>query len=189
MFRKLLPHAAMIMAFMYFVFFFIDKVNTAMNFVNNNLTKGILFAMCVLVVIESIVMIADNRRRERRANEQRQRRPAAPAPRPASRAPQPRRANGYAGEAPRARQASRAYADGYDSRPASARRAYAADDRPRGDRDYAPGPARSSLYADERYDRYRGARSRFTEDGSPERTARRTYENRTANYGQKRDYY
>ena len=65
MVRKLLPHAVIIISMMYFVFFFIDKVNTAMNFINNPLTKGLLFALCVLSIAQSVMLIGDNRRRER----------------------------------------------------------------------------------------------------------------------------
>lgn len=49
--RPMLPHAAIVLANAYLVFFLIDRVNTAMNFIDNNLTKGMLLAMCVLAVV------------------------------------------------------------------------------------------------------------------------------------------
>lgn len=67
MLRKLLPHAAIILSAMYFVFFFIDRVNSAMAFIDNDITKGLLFALCVISVINSVLLIRDDRRRARRA--------------------------------------------------------------------------------------------------------------------------
>ena len=66
MFRKLLPHAAIIISLMYFVFFFIDRVNSAMGFIDNGITKALLFALCVITIINSIFLIRDDRSRERR---------------------------------------------------------------------------------------------------------------------------
>ena len=63
MLRKLTPHLAIILAAMYFVFFFIDRVNASMNFIDNALTKGLLFALCVLAIFNAVVLIRENRRR------------------------------------------------------------------------------------------------------------------------------
>lgn len=65
MLRKLLPHAAIILSGMYVVFFLIDRVNSAMAFINNNITKRLLLALCIIAVIESIWLIRDERRRAR----------------------------------------------------------------------------------------------------------------------------
>ena len=46
--RRLLPHAAILICNMYIVFFLIDRVNNAMNFIDNRLTKGLLLALCVV---------------------------------------------------------------------------------------------------------------------------------------------
>ena len=93
MLRRLLPHAAIILCAMYFVFFFIDRVNSAMSFINNGITKRLLVALCVICVIESIWLIRDERRRvrqqqlraqaarKRREQERRQRRPIGDYPR------------------------------------------------------------------------------------------------------------
>ena len=70
MLRKLLPHAAIILSGMYFVFFFIDRVNSAMAFINNNITKRLLVALCVICVIESIWLIRDERRKVRQQQAQ-----------------------------------------------------------------------------------------------------------------------
>ena len=65
MLRKLLPHAAIILSFMYFVFYAIDRVNSAMAFINNDITKGLLVILCLLAVVESIMLIRDDRRKTR----------------------------------------------------------------------------------------------------------------------------
>lgn len=63
---KLLAHSAIVISLMYFVFFFIDRVNSAMGFINNNITKVLLFILCVLSICNSIRLIALDRRVERR---------------------------------------------------------------------------------------------------------------------------
>lgn len=65
MLKKMLPHAAIIISVMYFVFFFIDRVNTSMVFINNKITKGLLFALCVLTIANSIRLIIIDRKIER----------------------------------------------------------------------------------------------------------------------------
>ena len=71
---KLLPHAAIVISIMYFVFFFIDKVNQPMAFINNNITKGLLFVLCVISILNAISLIRIDRQRERQG----QQRPRAP---------------------------------------------------------------------------------------------------------------
>lgn len=66
MLRKLFPHVAIIMSCMYAVFFGIDRVNSAMNFIDNEITKWLLLALCAVSVINAILVIADDRREERR---------------------------------------------------------------------------------------------------------------------------
>ena len=50
--RAMLPHAAILIANMYIVFFLIDRVNSAMNFIDNGLTKGLLLAMSLIVLAD-----------------------------------------------------------------------------------------------------------------------------------------
>ena len=66
MLRKLLPHVAIIISVMYFVFYFIDRVNSAMAFINNDITKNLLFALCLIAILESVWLILSNRAQERR---------------------------------------------------------------------------------------------------------------------------
>lgn len=63
MLRKLTPHFAIVLAAMYFVFFFIDRVNSSMNFIDNVITKGLMFALGVLSIFHAVLLIRENRRR------------------------------------------------------------------------------------------------------------------------------
>ena len=64
--RKILPHAAIILGGMYVVFYFIDRVNSAMGFINNGITKALLLAFCVIGGVNACVIISDDRKRARR---------------------------------------------------------------------------------------------------------------------------
>lgn len=65
-FLGMLPHGAILIANMYIVFFLIDRVNTAMCFIDNDITKGLLVIMCLLSVIISASGIHHQRRAEKR---------------------------------------------------------------------------------------------------------------------------
>lgn len=65
MLRKYLPHAAIILSGMYLVFFLIDRVNSAMAFINNPITKRLILALCAIACLESVWLIRDERRKVR----------------------------------------------------------------------------------------------------------------------------
>lgn len=67
MFRKVFPHAAVILSAMYVVFFHIDRVNSAMAFIDNGITKALLYALCMLSVVNAIVIISDDRKKRKKA--------------------------------------------------------------------------------------------------------------------------
>jgi len=69
-FKGLLPHGAILICNMYIVFFLIDRVNTAMCFIDNGITKGLLVIMCAISMITSISLM----RAQRRADEAKERR-------------------------------------------------------------------------------------------------------------------
>ena len=48
--KGLLPHAAILICNMYIVFYLIDRVNKAMNFIDNGLTKGLLLVLCLIAL-------------------------------------------------------------------------------------------------------------------------------------------
>ena len=74
--RAMLPHAAILIANMYIVFFLIDRVNSAMNFIDNGLTKGLLLAMSLIVLAD---VLLPRPRPRRRAQAKRAAAPEAPA--------------------------------------------------------------------------------------------------------------
>ncbi len=75
MFRTILSHSILVLSGMYIVFFCIDRVNTAMNFINNGITKTLLLILCLLSILLSIMNIAQRRAYTRRKRQSR--RPAA----------------------------------------------------------------------------------------------------------------
>lgn len=65
MLRKWLPHAAILLSNMYLVFFLIDRVNKAMAFINNGITKGLLVALSLISIFNACLLIHDRRERIR----------------------------------------------------------------------------------------------------------------------------
>lgn len=63
MLRKILPHVSILLSNMYIVFFLIDRVNTAMAFINNNITKWLLLFASLISIANSIFLIHDERKR------------------------------------------------------------------------------------------------------------------------------
>lgn len=78
--RAMLPHGAILIANMFIVFFLIDRVNTAMNFIDNGLTKGLLLALGVIVLCDRLLP----RPRTRRAAMAKQSPAQVPVPPPAT---------------------------------------------------------------------------------------------------------
>ena len=71
--RKLFPHATIIIAAMYLVFFVIDRFNEPMAFVNNRMTKDLLLAMCAMSVVNAVALIRYDRKEARRRRKKRKR--------------------------------------------------------------------------------------------------------------------
>ena len=87
MLRKVLPHAAILLSNMYIVFYLIDRVNSAMCFIDNGITKALLVLLSIISTVNAAFLILDERRKiarnERRRAQPRsaQRTPERPAPR------------------------------------------------------------------------------------------------------------
>ena len=60
--RAMLPHAAILIANMYIVFFLIDRVNSAMNMLGRDVFKIPFAVFLVLVIIFCVISIVDQRR-------------------------------------------------------------------------------------------------------------------------------
>jgi preprotein translocase subunit YajC len=64
--KKIIPHISIILSLMFVVFYIIDRVNSAMNFINHPLSKAVLLALCIFSIITSILLIGMQRKQERR---------------------------------------------------------------------------------------------------------------------------
>jgi len=62
---KLLPHVAIILSGMLIVFFIVDRFNSAMGFLDNDAAKVLICALGVVSIVNSIMLIAHQRRLER----------------------------------------------------------------------------------------------------------------------------
>ena len=79
MLRKILPHVAIVLSNMYIVFYLIDRVNSAMCFIDNSITKALLVILAVISIVNAAFLIRDERRRIARESRRRpQSRPSAP---------------------------------------------------------------------------------------------------------------
>ncbi len=65
-------NAAIVISLMYLVFFGIDRVNTAMEFINNDITKWLLVILAVITIYNSVARMCLDRKldRKRKTKEQ-----------------------------------------------------------------------------------------------------------------------
>ena len=61
---ELLPHVCLILSLMMITFVITDRFNRAMAFINNDITKGLLLVLAVLVIVQSILLIRADRKRQ-----------------------------------------------------------------------------------------------------------------------------
>lgn len=59
-----LPHVCLILSLMMITFLITDRYNRAMAFINNDITKGLMMVLAVLVIVESVLLIRNNRKRQ-----------------------------------------------------------------------------------------------------------------------------
>ena len=67
MLKKWLPHVAILLANMYIVFFVLDRVNRAMAFINNSITKFLLLILALVSIFNACMLIHERRQRIRNA--------------------------------------------------------------------------------------------------------------------------
>ena len=60
----ILPHVCLILSLMMITFLITDRYNRAMAFINNDITKGLMMVLAVLVIVESVLLIRNNRKRQ-----------------------------------------------------------------------------------------------------------------------------
>lgn len=63
---KAIPHISIILSGMLLTLLVIDRINSAMNFINNDYTKIIILILCLLTVFQSIIQIIAMRRLPKR---------------------------------------------------------------------------------------------------------------------------
>ena len=63
MFKKLLPHICLDVAVIFLVLWVLDRVNAAMNFLTRDVFKIPFLVFLILVIIESVILIAYQRRK------------------------------------------------------------------------------------------------------------------------------
>lgn len=135
--ERLLPHAAILICNMYVVLFLIDRVNPAMNFIDNGLTKGLLAALCVIALLNAVRLRARSAsyRPERRDARVSDYAAAGRSARPDARYAYDRQdgyRRAYAGaRADYGRSGGYSRAGGYDERAGYERRGVRYDERPR----------------------------------------------------------
>ena len=55
--RTILNHAAIVLSLMYLVFFVIDRINNAMEFINNDITKALLVLLALIAIINAEIAL------------------------------------------------------------------------------------------------------------------------------------
>lgn len=72
--KRLLAHASVILSGMILVLLLIDRVNSSMQFIDNRITKGLLFALCAVALLNGATAIFEaSRTRAQRAAKKRAR--------------------------------------------------------------------------------------------------------------------
>ncbi|MDO4741002.1 MAG: hypothetical protein Q4A66_10075 [Eubacteriales bacterium] len=64
--KLLLGHANVILSCMILVLLLIDRVNSAMQFIDNHITKGLLFVLCALCLVSGVVFMLQAARQKKR---------------------------------------------------------------------------------------------------------------------------
>lgn len=64
--KKLLAHLDVVLSGMILVLLLIDRVNSAMQFIDNRITKGVLFALCAATLVSGVVLMTQSARHGKR---------------------------------------------------------------------------------------------------------------------------
>ena len=59
----ILAHAAVVLSLMYLVFFVIDRINTAMEFINHDMTKALIAVLAVVSIVNAEMLLCTRFRR------------------------------------------------------------------------------------------------------------------------------
>lgn len=60
--KKIMPHLLFILSGIFITFLILDQYNPTMDFVSNPISIKLLWSLCLLSLLNSILMMKDNRR-------------------------------------------------------------------------------------------------------------------------------
>jgi len=66
--RSVLPHILIILPGIFVFFLVLDEYNPTMNFINNPVSLKLFWAFCILSILNSVIIIASNRKEWRERN-------------------------------------------------------------------------------------------------------------------------
>lgn len=64
--KKILSHSAIILSLFYLTLFVIDKINNAMQFIENDITKALILVLAAVSTINAVFTISDERKKRKR---------------------------------------------------------------------------------------------------------------------------
>lgn len=60
--KKIIPHVNFIFAVIFITLLIVDICNPLMDFINNDITKGFMWALCLTIIAEGVFIIIDRRK-------------------------------------------------------------------------------------------------------------------------------
>ena len=64
--KKILNHSAIILSLFYLTLFVIDKINSAMQFIENDITKALILVLAAVSTVNAIFAISADRKKRKR---------------------------------------------------------------------------------------------------------------------------
>lgn len=64
--KKILNHSAIILSLFYLTLFVIDKINSAMQFIENDITKALILVLAAVSTVNAIITISADRKKRKR---------------------------------------------------------------------------------------------------------------------------
>lgn len=64
--KKILNHSAIILSLFYLTLFVIDKINSAMQFIENDITKALILVLAAVSTVNAIIAISADRKKRKR---------------------------------------------------------------------------------------------------------------------------
>ena len=64
--KKILNHSAIILPLFYLTLFVIDKINSAMQFIENDITKALILVLAAVSTVNAIFAISADRKKRKR---------------------------------------------------------------------------------------------------------------------------